>query len=107
MVTSNLIEAIVSIKRLSTFLEAPELQSDARVLLPLDSRSSSRTAGSDDTNASPPTHIKNSLSIAKETKRSLSTSTSSATMSSESTAGRKFVLASRASQLAKVQTYMV
>ena len=28
-------------------------------------------------------------------------------MSSESTAGRKFVLASRASQLAKVQTYMV
>ena len=33
MVTSNIIEAIVSIKRLSTFLGAEELQEDARVLL--------------------------------------------------------------------------
>lgn len=33
MVTSNIIEAIVSIKRLSKFLSADELQTDARVVL--------------------------------------------------------------------------
>ena len=33
MVTSNIIEAIVSIKRLSKFLSADELQTDARIVL--------------------------------------------------------------------------
>jgi ABC-type bacteriocin/lantibiotic exporter with double-glycine peptidase domain len=32
MVTSNIIEAVVSIKRLSSFLDSDELQEDARVL---------------------------------------------------------------------------
>lgn len=33
MVTSNLVEAVVSVNRLSTFFHADELQTDARKLL--------------------------------------------------------------------------